>query len=169
MCVAWSLAQNGKSRSEERKANMGKREAQTRWRSKVERHTSIRKMEGTRKPFTNVRKVGDPNESSNVLQDGNKEAVENRKRDHRIQQDKACLHLRYSWMREKAFGIYSTKRSWRSHRKEREQFNKSKKSQVHSDAPSDGISGCNSSSGQNNWRSSKRFHASMTIKLRKDE
>ena len=36
--VAWNLIQNGKSRSGERKANMGKREAKTRQCSKIERH-----------------------------------------------------------------------------------------------------------------------------------
>ena len=39
--------------------------------------------------------------------------------------DKACTHRRGFWIHVKAFGIDSTKRSWRSYRRERVQFDES--------------------------------------------
>ena len=88
--------------------------------------------------------------------DGNEKALEGvagncSEGDHRIQQkDKACMHRRSSWIHEKAFGIHSTKKSWRSHRGERVLFNKSQQfgAKLYSEAPSDENSGCEGSSGQ---------------------
>ena len=67
----------------------------------------------------------------------------------KIQEDKACMHRGSSWIHEKAFGIHSTKRSSRSHRRKRIQFDKSWKFGTQfSDASSDGNSGGEDSSVQ---------------------
>ena len=71
-------------------------------------------------------KVGDTDGDGCALQNGNEaasqQAAGNRKRNQRIRQnpkDKARMHFGSSCIQEKAFGIYSTNRSWRSHRGKR--------------------------------------------------
>ena len=60
------------------------------------------------------------------------------------------MHCGSSWINKKAFGIISTKRSWRSHRRQRTKFDDTLQfsSQVYSCAASDDNSGCEGSDGQ---------------------
>ena len=92
--------------------------------------SSIWKLESVRK-LQKAQKIDVPMEAAMPLQDGNEKALKWVARncsgwDDRIQrEDKACMYRASSWIHEKAFGIHSTMKSWRSHRRERLQFDKS--------------------------------------------
>ena len=92
--------------------------------------------------------------------EASQQAAGSRKGNHRIQQNpkhKACMHRRGSWICEKAFGIYCTKGSGRSHRGER--FNSVSHYNLvhkfHSYTPSDENPRCETQRWTKNGRSSK--------------
>ena len=95
-------------------------------------------------------KVGSSNACGNAVQKGNKEdmlASGNWSAKLWIQQDspknKACMYCGGARVHETTFEIISSKRSWRSHRRQRIQFDESLKfsAQIYSDASSDENSG----------------------------
>ena len=102
------------------------------------------------------RKLEVPVDAGNALQERNKETLQlsgNWSGELWIRQDsknKACMYRGGSWVHETTFGIISTERSWRSHRRQRIQFDDTLQlgSQVYSDASSDENSRCEGSSGQ---------------------